>query len=158
MDTKSTEVDQLGRALAGAQGENRQLVVDLQAHERTVDAVSRELRAKEAEVSHVEGERHALLEQLRNAKGVAVQLDAGQMGLRREVAMAESHCQMLQRQLREAAHDVQGLETRLEAHQVRTTNDSIHDKDTMRLDTKEGTNEGSNQLIHSYMNQGINLY
>ncbi|GFR41794.1 hypothetical protein Agub_g2559, partial [Astrephomene gubernaculifera] len=119
LQAKASEVASLTEAQRGAQATINQYVMDLQAFERQVDSLSRQLSQTEADAEELVRQREALLEEIRAAQQVRLGLDRHREELQRQVAALESQVAIGRARLDDAAAEAANLNQRLTMERTR---------------------------------------
>ncbi|GIL57051.1 hypothetical protein Vafri_12185 [Volvox africanus] len=113
LQAKAAEASSLTEAQRAAQATINQYVMDLQAFERQVDNLSRQLSQAEADGEELARQREALLEEMRAAQQVRLGLERHREELQRQVAALDSQVAIGRARLDDAAAEASNLNQRL---------------------------------------------
>ncbi|GAX72996.1 hypothetical protein CEUSTIGMA_g448.t1 [Chlamydomonas eustigma] len=113
LGARGDEVASLHEALREAHSQNNQYVMDLQAFERQIDALSRQLAKAEADMEDLIRERESMLEEMRASQQVRLSSERQREELQRQVAALDSQLAITHARLEDAGNESSSLTQRL---------------------------------------------
>eukprot|EP00798_Chlamydomonas_sp_ICE-L_P020112 gene20112-26838_t len=113
LKNRSEEASSLADANRDGQSQINQYVQDLQAFERQVDSLSRQLAKAENDSEEMVREREVLLEEIRSAQQVRLGLERHREDLQRQVASLDSQLAITRARLEDAGSESSSLGQRL---------------------------------------------
>ncbi|KAK9837964.1 hypothetical protein WJX74_008759 [Apatococcus lobatus] len=116
----AADLAMLRDAEQNAQQQCNQYILELQAYERQVDVLSRQASRGQTESEDLDRERHSLLDRLRAAEQVRMQLENGRELQQRQMAGIDGQLHVMRARLQDAAAENQaiGHKLRLETGRV----------------------------------------